>query len=109
MNRWLLVSVVLLAMQAFGADGRAQEAGEPKRGLAVARANCASCHAIERGEKASPNPLSPPFAFVANIPGMTAIALNHLMHSSHDTMPLIILPPEEQWHLVAYILSLRDR
>lgn len=104
-----LRSIVLLALLAFGADARAQEAGEPKRGLAVARANCASCHAIERGEKSSPNPLSPPFGFVANIPGMTAIALNHLMHSSHDTMPLIILPPDEQWHLVAYILSLRDR
>ncbi len=101
--------IVLLAAVALGAAAQAQEAGEPKRGLWVARANCASCHAVERGERSSPNPLSPPFAFVANIPGMTAIALNHLMQSSHDTMPLIVLPPEEQWHLVAYVLSLRDR
>ena len=41
--------------------------------------------------------------------GMTAIALNHLMHSSHETMPLIMLAPDEQWHLVAYIISLRGR
>ena len=40
---------------------------------------------------------------------MTAIALNHLMHSSHETMPLIMLAPDEQWHLVAYIISLRGR
>ena len=38
-----------------------------------------------------------------------AVALNHLMHSSHETMPLIILPPEDQWHLVAHILSLRGQ
>jgi mono/diheme cytochrome c family protein len=85
----------------------AQESGEPGRGLSVARSNCATCHAVARGENASPNPIAPPFQRVANVPGMTAMALNHLMHSSHKTMPLIVLPPDEQWHLVAYILSLR--
>ena len=40
---------------------------------------------------------------------MTAMALNHLLHSSHKSMPLIIVPPEDQWHLVAHILSLRGR
>jgi mono/diheme cytochrome c family protein len=90
-------------------DLRAQESGEPRRGLAVARAHCAGCHAVERGQRSSPNPFAPPFDRVANIPGMTAIALNHLMTSSHETMPLIVLPPDEQWHLVAHILSLRGQ
>jgi mono/diheme cytochrome c family protein len=87
----------------------AQDAGEPRRGQDVARANCSTCHAISRNEQASPNPSAPPFQRVADTPGMTAIALNHLMHSAHKTMPLIILPPEEQSHLVAYVLSLRSR
>jgi mono/diheme cytochrome c family protein len=103
--------VMALAVGAVGclSDLQAQESGEPKRGLAVARAQCASCHAVERGQRASPNPFAPPFEHVANIPGMTALALNHLMSSSHETMPLIVLPPDEQWHLVAHILSLRGR
>jgi mono/diheme cytochrome c family protein len=99
---------VMMALFAFGGIAQAQESGEPRRGLAVARTNCAGCHAITRGEGSSPNPLAPAFERVANTPGMTALALNHLMHSSHETMPLIILPPEEQWHLVAHIMSLRS-
>jgi len=99
----------MVALLALSTVAHSQESGEPKRGLAVARANCADCHAIARGEQSSPNPLAPPFERVANTPGMTALALNHLLHSSHKSMPLIIVPPEDQWHLVAHILSLRGR
>lgn len=108
----LLMALVLGAMGCWSLESwdlQAQEAGEPRRGLAVARAHCAGCHAVERGEKSSPNPFAPPFGDVANTPGMTAIALNHMLNSSHESMPLIILSPDEQWHLVAHILSLRGR
>jgi mono/diheme cytochrome c family protein len=104
-----LILALTLVFSAVAAAAQAQESGEPRRGLAVARANCASCHGIVRGDRASPNPLAPPFQRVASTRGMTAIALNHFMHSAHETMPLIILSPEDQWHLVAYILSLRSR
>jgi cytochrome c len=100
---------VIVALLATSAVAQAQESGEPQRGLTVARENCAACHAILRSERASPNPLAPPFRRVANTRGMTALALNHVIHSAHETMPLIILSPEDQWHLVAYILSLRSR
>jgi cytochrome c len=111
MNFGQIVVLTALMLGAMGHswDLQAQEGGEPKRGLAVARAQCASCHAVERGQRSSPNPFAPPFERVANFPGMTAIALNHLMHSSHESMPLIILSPDDQWHLVAHILSLRGR
>jgi mono/diheme cytochrome c family protein len=99
----------LLVMLAFVSAAQAQEAGEPQRGLNVARANCATCHAVGRGEQLSPNQLAPTFQRIANLPGMTPMAINHMMHSAHKTMPLIILPPEEQWHLVAYIVSLRTK
>ena len=99
----------LLVMLAFVSAAQAQEDGEPQRGLNVARANCATCHAVGRGEQLSLNQLAPTFQHIANLPGMTPMAINHVMHSAHKTMPLIILPPEEQWHLVAYIVSLRTR
>jgi len=100
------ISMVLLLLPS---SSQAQVAGEPSRGRDVARANCSSCHAISRNDKSSPNPSAPPFQRVADTPGMTAIALNHLMHSVHKTMPLIILSPEEQSHLIAYVLSLRSK
>ena len=103
-----LMQALMVAIMAFGAGAEAQESGEPKRGLAVARVNCAGCNAIARGEKVSPIVVAPPFERVANTPGMTALAFNHLMHSAHKTMPLIILAPDDQWHLVAYVLSLRS-
>lgn len=86
----------------------AQDAGELSRGREVARVNCSTCHAISRNEQNSPDPNAPPFQRTANSPGMTSIALNHLMHSAHRTMPLIILSPGDQRHLIAYILSLRS-
>lgn len=104
-----LLLALTLAFLAAPAVAQGQESGEPRRGLAVARANCASCHAVARGERTSPNPLAPPFQRVANTRGMTALALHHFMHSAHESMPLIILSAEDQWHLVAYILSLRSR
>ncbi len=101
--KWLcLVLALATAVQA-------QEGGQPQRGLNSARANCASCHAVGRGERSSPNPLAPPFQRVAEVPGMTPIAVSHMMHSVHKTMPLIILPPDEEAHIAAYILSLRSR
>jgi mono/diheme cytochrome c family protein len=103
------MQAAIIALLAAGGVAQAQESGEPRQGLAVARANCASCHAVLRNERVSPNPLAPPFRRVANTRGMTALALNHFMHSAHEAMPLIILSPDDQWHLVAYILSLRSR
>jgi mono/diheme cytochrome c family protein len=106
--RWVHFFMVLaLCVVACAPGSRAQESGEPKRGLAVAREHCAGCHAVAPGERTSPNPFAPPFEDMANLSGMTAIALNHLLHSSHESMPLLVLAPDEQWHIVAHILSLR--
>jgi hypothetical protein len=44
------------------APAAAQEAGDPRLGLDVARESCASCHAILRVEDRSPNPNAPTFA-----------------------------------------------
>jgi mono/diheme cytochrome c family protein len=102
-------ALAVVALSAAAVPACAQEGGEPARGLAVARQLCATCHAVVKGQSVSPNILAPPFERVANVSGMTAVALNHLLHSSHETMPNIMVPPEDQWHLVAYILSLRAR
>jgi mono/diheme cytochrome c family protein len=85
----------------------AQETGDPRLGLEVATEACASCHAIHRVEDRSPNPNAPPFAHIADVPGMTAIALQVALQSPHKTMPNVMLEPDELRNLIAYILTLK--
>ena len=86
---------------------RAQESGDAGKGLLVAQQVCAVCNAVKKGETRSPNPMSPTFTVVAAVPGMTAIALNAILQTAHRTMPNLMLPPDDQWNVVAYILSLK--
>jgi mono/diheme cytochrome c family protein len=67
----------LIVMASALASGRvdAQEPGQPGRGLALAQQVCAACHAIDKRTEASPNPAAPRFEVIANVPGMTSMAL----------------------------------
>lgn len=47
------------------------------------------------------------FEVIANTPGMTAIALNVWLTSSHRNMPHLILSAQERDDVIAYITSLR--
>lgn len=76
------------------------------QGHDVAALRCASCHAIEPADLASPNPNAPPFAVIARTPGMTQIALNAWLHSSHPSMPNLITDEGEVDALAAYLRSL---
>lgn len=58
---------------------QAQSVGDPMNGAAIARV-CAECHAIERGQRQSPNAQAPAFEAIAKMPGMTSIALGGAAH-----------------------------
>jgi mono/diheme cytochrome c family protein len=100
----------LLTIAAIGAAAApaAQDFGDVARGREVARSVCAECHAVEKGQAQSPNLEAPPFEAIANVAGMTAIALSAALHTSHRTMPNIVLPEDDARDLIAYILSLRS-
>jgi mono/diheme cytochrome c family protein len=85
----------------------AQELSDRQRGRALARQVCAECHAVGRRDLRSPNSRSPSFVAVASTPGMTAMALNVILHTSHRSMPNIILNEEQTNGIIAYILSLK--
>jgi mono/diheme cytochrome c family protein len=85
----------------------AQE-GDVRDGLAVAQGICAVCHATRKGQ-VSPNVSAPTFEVIANVPGMTAIALQASLQTSHRLMPNLILSAEERRNVIAYILSLKPR
>lgn len=101
----LLGSITVIAASLAGGQGWAQDASSP--GLLLARQLCSECHAVERARPRSPDPAVPSFETIANVPGMTAMALSVALQSSHRTMPNVMLDPNELSSIVAYVLSLR--
>lgn len=93
----------------YGAQGLAQELGDPQKGLSYAKAACTECHAVLAGEDLSPVLEAPAFAVVANTPGMTERALTVWFHTPHPTMPNLIVPAEDQANVIAYIMSLKGK
>jgi mono/diheme cytochrome c family protein len=87
----------------------AQEAGDLRAGLSLAREVCSSCHAVLAGEAGSPDREAPTFEQISRVPGMTAMALRVALQTSHATMPNIMLEPDELRDVVAYIVSLQSR
>lgn len=85
----------------------AQEGGDPRQGQEVARQVCARCHAVGKGEGSSPVGNAPTFETIARTPGMSPLALTVALRSSHETMPNLVLAPDEHNDVVAYILSLK--
>lgn len=110
------VGLALLASACVGTQAQAPAASpppdmaasaSPARGLAYAQDVCAACHAVEAGQTNSPNPQAPPFEVIANLPGMTPIALNAWLHSPHPSMPNIIVAPADRDDVAAYLNSLK--
>ena len=85
----------------------AQEA-DVRAGLTVAQNTCAACHAIREGQQ-SANANAPPFDKIASVPGMTPIALQASLQTSHRSMPNLILSTEDRRNVIAYILSLQTK
>ena len=103
----LIWSMIIVASALASGYVEAQETGQTVKGLALAQKVCAECHAIDKRQVRSPNPAAPRFEAVANVPGMTAIALTAALQTSHRTMPNLMFDRDELRNIVAYILSLK--
>jgi cytochrome c len=104
---FLASSIALLAPLLANGQARAQPTDQPRQGLVLARQICAQCHAVEPGSLGSPNPAAPRFEDIANIPGMTAAAISATLHTSHRTMPNVMLDSDQTGAIIAYLLSLK--
>jgi hypothetical protein len=62
---------------------------------------------VHPNESVSPNSAAAAFDRVAATAGMTELALQATLHTSHRTMPDLILEADEMRDVIAYILSLR--
>src|SRR5262245_56852239 len=96
-----LGAVLLIGMHhaAAAADGAAA-------GHRLADAWCKACHAIEP-QAASVSDQAPPFAAIANRHGTTALSLKVFLKTSHQTMPNLVIAPDQADALADYILSLK--
>jgi mono/diheme cytochrome c family protein len=100
-----LAALLLTGQALAGAEDRA----DTSRGADYARAWCAACHAVERGEKAEAFSTAPSFQSLSENPELTAIALHAYLQTPHNKMLNVILRPEQADEIVAYILSLKQK
>lgn len=108
MNKWAKYPVVLGGMFLLADATLAKEpTAEERAGLRVAQRVCGECHAVAKGETASPHPQAPSFVSVALARGQTETSLRVWMQSPHRSMPDFNLGEADSHALVAYILSLR--
>ena len=91
----------------LGPAGLGADLGDVQQGRALANQVCSECHAVGPADSRSPNVLAPRFEAVAATPGMTAMALNAFLHTSHRAMPNLLLTADQTSGIIAYILSLK--
>ena len=101
-----LLAFSLSAMLLLSQSAPAQDA-PIRAGRAIAETNCAECHDVRSGQGTSS--AAPSFETIANAPGMTPLALQAALQTSHRTMPNVMLEPDELRAIVSYILALRRR
>jgi mono/diheme cytochrome c family protein len=100
---------LIVALWAVTVEGvQAQELGNVRQGLLLARAQCAECHLVEKVAGRSTNAAAPTFEHIANVTGMMRVALTAALRTSHETMPNVIIKGSDLDDLVAYILSLKN-
>ena len=110
MRRKRLISLALtVAVGALlGAPVCAQEIGNANRGWKLAVRTCSGCHWV-RNEGKSGSLRAPTFSAIANVKGMSAMALNVALLTSHRSMPNIVLDAQERADVIAFILTLKTK
>jgi len=110
MRKFLTVTIAL-SLIATGAAIAAKPKAMSKaarRGQAFAEERCAACHGITINSS-SANPESPPFADVANRPGVTQASLHRFLRDSHNFPEAMQFTVDRAkiHDLSAYIITLR--
>ena len=103
----LIGSISVIVSLVLGGEGWTQDTSRSEAGLVLARRICSECHTVDKNPISSPNSAAPRFETIADVPGMTAIALSVALQRSHKTMPNIILNTDERRDMVSYIMSLQ--
>ncbi len=103
-----LVVAASLALLLIPAAASARVRLDLDLGHALARAWCATCHAVEPGQRTGPFAGVPSFTAIAHQPSTSAASLRAWLVTAHRDMPDVKLKPEEIDEVVDYILRLRE-
>lgn len=108
MHHKLLFSIALMVAAGALLDAPvfAQESGDATRGWKLAFGTCAVCHGVHNDDKSGSGG-APNFSSIANVKGISAMALNVALLSSHRSMPNIMLDAQERADVIAFILTLK--
>jgi mono/diheme cytochrome c family protein len=106
-RKWLISIALMMAVGALlDAPVFAQQIGNTTRGWKLAFGTCGDCHAIYNTGKYGNR--APTFSAIANVKGMSAMALNVALLSAHRSMPNIMLNAQERADVIAFILTLKN-
>jgi mono/diheme cytochrome c family protein len=103
--RLLSAAVSLLFAATMAA---AQESGNAEEGFAYASVHCSECHAIEAGVYGMSIFGAPSFEEIANVRGMSELAIVSFFQTSHPSMPNFVVATPDARNLIAYLQSLKD-
>ena len=104
-----LMLLIALAGLTFGSgSAAAQQLGDPEKGLVASQRLCADCHGVAPGATSSPRSGAPTFERIAQIRGLTTMALSAWIHSSHRNMPLIVIDSPTIADISAYLSALKS-
>jgi mono/diheme cytochrome c family protein len=110
MHHKRLISIALMVAVGalLGAPAFAQEIGSATRGWKLAIRTCAGCHWVRHSGK-SGSLRAPTLSAIANTTGMSGMALNVALLTSHRSMPNIVLNAPERADVIAFILTLKTK
>jgi len=103
-KRLISIALMVAVGALLKAPAFAQEIGNATRGWKLAFGSCAVCHGIRNSRNRAPT-----FSAIANVKGMSAMALNVALLSSHRSMPNIVLDAQERADVIAFILTLKTK
>ena len=104
----ILFALLVAAGAILGEPAFAQEIGNATRGWKLAIRACAGCHWVRHAGK-SGSLRTPTLSAIANTKGMSGMALNVALLTSHRSMPNIVLNAQERADVIAFILTLKAK
>jgi hypothetical protein len=106
-KRLILIALLVAVGAILGEPAFAQEIGNATRGWKLAIRTCADCHWVRHAGK-SGSLRAPTLSAIANTKGMSGMALNVALLTSHRSMPNIVLNAQERADVIAFILTLKS-
>ncbi len=94
---------------ALMSGGAANATGNAKRGQEIAENWCASCHQIAPGAMSFDESRPATFQEIADHPAIDESTLKTFFETPHQQMPNFSVTDEVRDHLIAYIISLKQR